>query len=179
MISELIVQKLSVEIRVVKVQNNIVLSCPDNHTLSKQSDGTIMLSIYPSEPRTMITISGKTQEDTLVVDNKIVADATVKFNNVWINNILIEPWAFISFCNFCCQRDKHAMDFEIGPDLMFYTNGTCNIDLNDFFYRYHKNLIAPLLKFNDLVINSHLGNIDPLDRSELQIIYEQICDLKK
>jgi hypothetical protein len=176
---ELTVQKLSIETHVVKVQNNIVLSCPDKHTLSKQSDGTLVLCIYPSEPQTMITIHGKTEEDTKVVDNRIVADATVKFNRLWINNILIEPWAFKSFCNFCCQQDKHAIDFKIGPDLIFYTNGTCKIDLHDFFYRYHKNLIDPLLKFNDLVVDSHLGNIDPKDLSELQKIYEQICDLKK
>ena len=173
------VKKIIIEVHFVTVQNKMTLCCTDKHTFQTQSDGAMMLSIYPSQSEITVIIDGKTQEDTVVVDGKIVADATVRFNQIWVDDILIENWAFAPFCDFCPAPQGQDTGFQIGPDLMFYANGTCRIDLDDFFHRYHRNLIDSLLKLNDWVVNSHLGYIHQTDRIAMQEIYEKICALKK
>ena len=179
MINGLTVKKIAIEISVVEVENEIVITCPDNHELSTTPDGIRILTLLPTDSSIRIMVDGKTQEDTKVMHGEIVEDATVKFQRVWINDILIENWAFAKLGRFDQHQQDHSTGFQIGPDLTFYSNGTFTLDLEEFFHRYHATLSQPLRESYDWIVNSHLGYIEPADRIKLQEIYEKICALKE
>ena len=129
-------------------------------------------------------VSGKSPQDTMVRDGTIVKDACVKIEDVWINGVLIEKWALEKFCSFRPEYDisnrTYALENnitlpEVIPGMLaLYYNGSFEIELVDFFHRYHSYLMAPLQQYNHWVLHSHLGHVNQSTKNDLYNILKNL-----
>jgi len=132
-----------------------------------------------------LNISGKTDQDTQIgTDGQIYRDACVSIHQVWVNGVLLENWAMAELCRFKPEYSQSNLEFsrtngielaqEINGHICFYYNGCLEIDLNNFFARYHAVMIKPFEKHNHWVLTSNLGHVDQDAKQELRSILMEL-----
>lgn len=136
-----------------------------------------------------INLLGKTDDDVVVIDGQVAYQSSWTILSIWVNDILLEmPALRRIMCFLPIYSDNNLRYFEehnmvprkeIRGENQFYFNGTVRFDLEDFFVRYHTDLMdcidSGLPDQKDTwVRKSHLGFVDPKKKQEL---FEILCQL--
>ena len=154
-------------------------------TFGQDSTHDVTVEIDSSKDALILDITGKQQADTLVSEQgDILDDAWVEIRSVWVDGILMEPWALARLGVFhpvYSQSHKDyardhglALEAEITDSVRWHFNGAWHMELGDFFQRYHGILTSGFQNYNKWIRISHLGMVDPRAYQELTEILEQL-----
>jgi hypothetical protein len=180
-------RQLEITFSINQVYNPLIIACLDSN--SEKSEQTelkkINFKVLITKQLIGFDISGKTPQDTLMENDKVSKDAYVTIDNVWINDILIEQWTLDNFCKFYPRYDQSQIDYAQTHSIQLpseiknfsqplYFNGRFEIDVDNFFDRYHGVLMGSLNDYNNWVKYSHLGWVDPEKKQELLNIIENL-----
>lgn len=173
--------------------NNPLCVNPLNHSVtdSRRSESEsgvwqdITLEIDQTQRPVRLAFAGKQQNDTRVDESgSILDDAWIEIHSVWVDGILIEPWALGKMCEFFPEysdshreyAQAHGMTLaeSVWDSTRFYFNGTWILDLDRFFQRYHEILTSGFQGYNKWIRISHLGMVDPTAYKELSEILDQL-----
>jgi hypothetical protein len=186
MLSTLDANTLRLRIKITEVVNSIVFSGPGDQREVVIAENVRYedIVVNVTTPHLLYTISGKTQDDTVVEQDQIIHDARVDIEDIWIDNILIEKWAMSPMCcfrpNYTEQHKLYAVQHNITlkeiftNEWSFYFNGCLEFDLDNFFIKYNQVLTSGLEHYNHWVKESHLGHIDPAKLHELKQLLQTL-----
>jgi hypothetical protein len=150
-----------------------------DQSLARDGSRTEHVLFDPVDLHCRLRISGKTDQDTQIGhDGMITKDAYVSIHQAWINGVLLENWALAELCTFQPEYSQSNLGFardngidlarEITGSLAFHYNGWLEIDLDNFFARYHAVMIKSFEKHNHWVLISNLGHVDQDAKRELR-----------
>jgi hypothetical protein len=138
---------------------------------------------------TEFTLSGKTSKDTIIENDVIVSDAKFTISDMWVDGIRIELWALRDIILFVPQYDisqllyakqnNTSLNKILNGESTFSNNGKLTIKFDDFYTKYHRNLLSGISSYNHWVVNSHLGFYDPQQLQDLEEIYKNLCNIVK
>jgi hypothetical protein len=180
MLSDLNATTLRLRIKIIEVANSIVFNGPSDQREVAVAGNTRYEDIVVNLDSTSLiyNIRGKQQNDTVVENGEIVADARVDIEDIWVDNILIEKWAMSPMCKFYPQYSQDHRNYAQQNNLLlkdvftnewsFYFNGNLQFDLDNFFLAYNQILTSGLEHYNHWVKESHLGHVNPDKLQELE-----------
>jgi hypothetical protein len=186
MLSTLDATTLRLRVKITEVANSIVFSGPSDQREVIVADKTRHedIVVQLTSPKLRYTISGKDQNDTVVEQQQITADARVDIEDIWVDNILIEKWAMSPMCSFRPDYTEQHRSYASQHNLTlkevftnewsFYFNGCLEFDLTDFFIKYNQVLTSGLEHYNHWVKESHLGHINPAKLHELKQLLQTL-----
>lgn len=129
-------------------------------------------------------LHGKGVNDTVCENNTVIKDAFFDIKTIWINGVLMEKWALEKLVYFKPIYSQSELDYAKNTGLTlaetvtgqwrFFYNGYLCFDLENFFLKYHSNLLCPFQEYNHWVVNSHLGYISPEKKQLFDDLYQQI-----
>jgi hypothetical protein len=147
---------------------------------------TILIDIPVTNDTTSILLKnyGKTDQDTIIEDGRILADQTLTVNKIWINDILLENFVVKDYSQMIPNynqsnlnyADEHniILDKILNTNTMHY-NGVWKFNFEQPFFKwYNKILIDKLSNFNHWVSQSHLGLADDDKVKTLKKLLDQM-----
>jgi hypothetical protein len=113
-----------------------------------------------------------------------VSTAFFEIENIWINQILIEKWAASKIYKFFPKYSESQINYArennsnleqfLQDEYQFYFNGSWQLNIEDFFVKYHFVLTNGLLKYNYWVREGHLGIVDDCKLLQLKKIIDSL-----
>lgn len=189
--SGLALGKITIDIAITQVQNPLAViywAGPATVSVEELSNGMRKERFeidLAGVDHIELEMQGKGETDTKVDEQgNIIADAKFDIRDIWIDGILIEPWALGPLCKYYPiytqgQRDyananQQPLEEFLQDEWTFYFNGRWHFDLKDFFLRYNRILSSGLDHYNHWVKQSHLGYIDSDRFAELESILKTL-----
>ena len=148
----------------------------------------IKVNIRLDDTDTKITLNnfGKSINDTVIENNKIVRDQSIEIQKIWVNGVLLELLTLQDSFEFYpkYQQSDWAYAHEKGTHLptcrnetKLHYNGSWHFEFEQpFFYWYNDQLMAGLSNSNHWVKQSNLGMAS---ESQLQRLDNLLAQLSK
>jgi hypothetical protein len=160
-----------------------IISKIENHDVQHIK---VKVDIGPNSNKITLNNFGKTIDDTVIEQDKIIKDQTIEIQKIWANNVLLElitlqknfkfyPTYRLSDQQYADQN-KIILPIYSNETKLFY-NGCWEFEFDQpFFHWYNNKLMTELDNINNWVKQSNLGMASD---SQLQRLNKLLCELSQ